>query len=721
LTAGLPVSPTGPGPEDAEAARLRRLIWRPSGHWVVFALMMLGLLVSLVFQGYSRHTLGRSGTVAIDRSPVVGLGSAGPIVDLSGAKVRSVGPSAGQIALTFDDGPDPTWTPRVLAVLRRYHVPATFFVIGSSALSYPGLVRRELAAGADVGSHTYTHLDLGQHPGLRATVELSLTQSSLAGAAGINTALLRLPYSSTPADVTLDQYRAAKAAAHFGYLTVFATIDTRDWSRPGVARIVAAAEPVGQAGAVIMFHDGGGNRAQTVAALSRLIPALQARGDRFVTVSTMAGLSHRAVDIPVSGAARSQGRVLIWLLRVSVWVVDLVLGLTIPMTVLSLGRALLAFLLARRHHRRVVVRGPTAADDDEALLPPVSVLVPAYNEEVGIARTVESLLASDYPELEVIVIDDGSTDRTAEVAGATRHPSVRVVSQVNQGKPAALNRGVMEAKHPLIVMMDGDTIFQPDTIRELVAPLVSDAGVGAVSGNTKVGNRRGLLGLWQHTEYVIGFSLDRRMWDSLHCIPTIPGAIGAFRRDVLDAVGGMSDDTLAEDTDLTMTIQRHGWRVVYRPGAIAWTEAPLSLSALWRQRYRWGYGTLQAMWKHKAAVFEPAPLGRLGLPYMLIFQIVLPTLAPVIDVFALYGLLFLNVWSVAGIWVGYNILQLLLGIYAFKLDREPLRPLWTLPLQQLVYRQMVYLVVIQSVTSALSGVRLRWHKLERTGLDPLPG
>jgi cellulose synthase/poly-beta-1,6-N-acetylglucosamine synthase-like glycosyltransferase len=245
-----------------------------------------------------------------------------------------------------------------------------------------------------------------------------------------------------------------------------------------------------------------------------------------------------------------------------------------------------------------------------------------------------------------------------------------------------------------------------------------------VSGNTKVANRRGILGRWQHIEYVIGFNLDRRMFDVLQCMPTIPGAIGAFRREALAGVGGVSDDTLAEDTDLTMAICRDGWRVVYEESALAWTEAPSSIRQLWRQRYRWCYGTLQAMWKHKGSVTDAAPFGRRSLTYLLAFQVVLPLLAPAVDVFALFGLIFLDPTRMVLTWVIFVALQALAGAYALRLDGERLGPLWTLPLQQLVYRQLMYLVVIQSLVTALLGARLRWHTMHRTGTfttaDPQP-
>ena len=266
----------------------------------------------------------------------------------------------------------------------------------------------------------------------------------------------------------------------------------------------------------------------------------------------------------------------------------------------------------------------------------MSVIVPAYNEAANIAATVRSLVASDYPRLEVIVVDDGSTDGTAAIVESLRLPDVRLVRRPNAGKPAALNTGIRLARGDLLVLVDGDTVFEPDAIGQLVQPF-ADPDVGAVSGNTKVANRRGLLGRWQHLEYVIGFNLDRRLFDLGECMPTVPGAIGAFRREALLDVGGVPAATLAEDTDLTMAILRAGWRVVYEPTAIAWTEAPSTLRQLWRQRYRWCYGTMQAMWKHRAALRERGPagkLGRRGLVYLTLFQVLLPLCAPAVDVYA---------------------------------------------------------------------------------------
>jgi cellulose synthase/poly-beta-1,6-N-acetylglucosamine synthase-like glycosyltransferase len=490
---------------------------------------------------------------------------------------------------------------------------------------------------------------------------------------------------------------------------VFADLDTRDWARPGVAQIVAAGLPAHGRGAVVRLHVGGGNRSQTVAALDRLIVDLQKRGYAFDTVSQAANVGspwHAA-----TGSQRLRGHLVIGAVRVSNLTVDILRGAFIALAGLAVLRTLLLLFFARRHVRQI------EATSSAASLPGVSVVVPAYNEELGIAAAVKSLVASDYPDLEIVVVDDGSTDATAHVVTNLVMPNVRVIRQANAGKPAALNTGIAVASNDILVLVDGDTVFEPDAVRALVAPLANQE-VGAVSGNTKVGNRRGLLGRWQHIEYVIGFNLDRRMFDVLRCMPTVPGAIGAFRRQALDGVGGVSDDTLAEDTDLTMAILRAGWRVVYAPNACAWTEAPASLGQLWRQRYRWCYGTLQAMWKHRGAVFETGAsgkLGRRGLPYLLAFQVLFPLLAPVIDVAALYAILFLPSATIALVWVGFLAMQYVSAWYAFILDKERLAPLWSLVLQQFVYRQLMYLVVIQSVASAMYGARLRWQSIRRTG------
>ncbi|MGY0232062.1 bifunctional polysaccharide deacetylase/glycosyltransferase family 2 protein [Longispora urticae] len=691
----------------------------PRAHWVLLLLGMVLLLALLTLHGYTHDPGGGTGARRGATGEVPAQVTAGgPVIRLDAGGPRSRGMPERTIALTFDDGPDPVWTPRILDALRRHGAHATFFVVGTRVNEHPGLVRRILAEGHELGVHTYTHTDLGSAPDVRADLELSLTQSAIAGATGTRTALFRPPYSSTPTAVDGSGWRVVRDAGAAGYVTVLADLDTRDWSRPGTAAIVAAATPRRPgAGAVVLLHDAGGDRSQTVAALDLLLPVLAQQGYRATTVS--AGLGDPApVAQPAPAAAKASGTAL----RTAQRIADVLAGalsafLTVAV-VLSVARLLVQIWCAEAHRRRIRRDKAALRSGARAVVwSPVSVLVPAHNESANIAATVRSLLDTDHPEVEVIVVDDGSSDGTADIVEALGLPGVLVVRQANAGKPAALNTGLRHARHDLVVMVDGDTVFEPTTITRLVQPF-ADPRVGAVSGNTKVANRQGILGRWQHLEYVIGFNLDRRMFDLAQCMPTVPGAIGAFRREVLTDVGGVSDATLAEDTDLTMAVCRAGWRVVHVEDARAWTEVPATLRQLWRQRYRWCYGTLQAMWKHRRALVErgqAGKLGRRGIGYLVLFQLVLPLLAPAVDVYSVYGLMFGDPVETALVFGGLVVLQLGTAGYALHLDREPRVSLWVLPLQQVVYRQLMYLVVIQSVVTAVLGARLRWHRMHRTG------
>ncbi|HEX6500419.1 MAG TPA: bifunctional polysaccharide deacetylase/glycosyltransferase family 2 protein [Micromonosporaceae bacterium] len=688
----------------------------PRAHWFLLLLFMAVLLGGLSLNGYILHVgaegsgprilpPGAAGAAPVDLStaaPVLRVGADG--------SVQSRGMPAKTIALTFDDGPDPRWTPKILAVLRRYHAHATFFMIGSHVNEDPELVRRIVADGNEVGSHSFSHRELAVLPSWQRRIELSLTQNAIAGATGRQAVLMRPPYSSEPDAVTAADFAALRDVGRDGYLVVLADHDTNDWRKPGVDAIVRAATPKPGTGAVVMMHDGGGDRAQTVQALDVLIPKLQAQGYRFATVSQALGVP---ANPPAPALLTWRGVALRWaqlggsgLAKAMTWLLAVAVGLALLRLVVQFVAAWVHVRRARRFARR-----------DLRYLGPVSVIVPAYNESANIAHTVRSLVASDYPRLEVIVVDDGSTDGTADIVERLNLRGVYVIRQDNAGKPAALNTGIRHARGDLLVLVDGDTVFEPDSVGLLVQPFV-DPRVGAVSGNTKVANRRGLLGRWQHLEYVIGFNLDRRMFDIAECMPTVPGAIGAFRRETLADVGGVSSETLAEDTDLTMSVLRAGWKVVYEERAIAWTEAPSSLRQLWRQRYRWCYGTMQAMWKHRRSLREwgtAGKLGRRGLAYLLMFQVLLPLVAPAVDVYAVYGLIFLPWTKVVAVWFGFVAVQGVTAAYALRLDRERYGPLWTLPLQQIVYRQLMYLVVVQSTVMAVLGGRLRWHRMIRTG------
>jgi len=685
--------------------RQRRLYWAALS---LVALVLLGTVVIVeVYTGGHFTADGTTPRSQASSGVPEKVANGGPVLDLrEDRRQESLRMPKNTIALTFDDGPDPTWTPKILDVLAKYHTPATFFVVGSQVVRNPELAERIVREGHEIGAHTFTHPDLAQIPDWRRNLENSETQLAIAYATGRSTVMLRPPYSSFPDALTDDDYTTVQRVGQDGYLTVLDDMDSEDWQRPGVDAIIRNATPTNDNGEVILFHDAGGDRLESVEALDKLIPQLQARGFTFATVGRAMNLD---VNPKASAADVWRGRALAWTVQGSDGVLRLLWILMITAGGLIAVRTLILFFFAWSHARKR--RSTSWGSMNE----PVSIVVPAYNEEKNIGAAVTSLANSQHEGgVEVLVVDDGSTDKTADVIRNLPLPNVRLIRVPNGGKANALNTGMAFARHDLIVMVDADTMVDPDSVHRLIQPF-ADQAIGAVAGNVKVANRGRLLGKWQHIEYVIGFSLDRRLYDTMGCISTIPGALGGFRREALAQAGGLSEDTLAEDTDLTMAIQRAGWRVVYEESARAYTEAPASLGQLWKQRYRWSYGTMQAMWKHRHAVREKTRFGRGGLPLIALFSVLLPLLAPLIDLMAVYGFVFLDREVTLIGWSAMMVVQILTAVLAFRLDREPLRPLWTLPLQQIVYRQVMYLVLVHSALTAITGRRLRWQTMHRTG------
>ncbi|KOV21901.1 bifunctional polysaccharide deacetylase/glycosyltransferase family 2 protein [Streptomyces heliomycini] len=706
--------PAAPGPRRTRAPLPSRHRFR-----VVVPLVLLAFVVSVLLvegyttRGFSGDQEGRAGKPATGAPREVADG--GPVVDTTHDHPRTYRAPAKTVVLTFDDGPDPVWTPRIRAVLDRHGTPGTFFVTGQQAVRHPGVLRDLIRSGHEIGVHTFSHRDLATLSARETDRELALTQLALAGAGGVNSSLLRMPYSSTTAALDGPSWSVARHLGEKGYVLAFVDQDTRDWRRPGARAIADAATPdVPGRGTVVLLHDSGGDRSQTVRALDILIPRLQAQGYRFTTIADLVGAD--GLTSPVDTGTLWKGRVFVTAVTVSDTAVSVVGVLLLVVGTLVLARCALMLVLAHHHaHRRP---HPGAG---RPVTRPVSVVVPAYNERLCIATTLRSLAVSDHP-VEIIVVDDGSGDGTADVAESLGLPQITVLRRPNGGKASALDAGVRRASHDLVVMLDADTVFAPSTVHRLVQPF-ADPAVGATAGNAKVGNRRGLLGRWQHIEYVMGFNLDRRTYDLLRCMPTVPGAVGAFRVTALRDAGMMSGDTLAEDTDITMALHRAGWEVRYTEDALAWTEAPASLRQLWRQRYRWSYGTMQAAWKHRHALVErghAGHFGRLGLPLLAVFQILTPLLAPLIDLLTVYGLVFGNPLLTMLAWTGVLAVQTVCAAYAFRLDGESLRPLWTLPLQQVVYRQLMYLVLVQACLTAVNGYRLPWQRLKRSGDVVLP-
>ncbi|HEX2681909.1 MAG TPA: glycosyltransferase [Candidatus Dormibacteraeota bacterium] len=471
-----------------------------------------------------------------------------------------------------------------------------------------------------------------------------------------------------------------------------------------------------------------------MAALGPLIDSLKARGYELTTVTALAGLTRDEAMAPLPRASALRRFVELTSFSLVGWTELGLRALFLVAMALGAGRLVVLLALAVYQRRRRVVRPEVAA----TFHPSVSVVVPAYNEERVIVRTVESLLAQDYAGLEVIVVDDGSPDRTAAVVTAAfhGHPAVQVVSKPNGGKASALNVGVARAAGDIIVAVDADTVLAPGAIAALVVPL-ADERVGAVAGNAKVGNRINLVTRWQAVEYVTSQNLDRRAFAILNCITVVPGAVGAWRRRLVLEAGGFSDGTMAEDQDLTLALLRRGWRIAYAEHAVAYTEAPDTLAGLSRQRFRWSFGTLQCAWKHRGALFRHryGTLGFVALPNVWVFQLAFPFLAPVADL--LFGWSLVTVYlnklqhgaeyamqsleQVVAYYLAFLAVDWLAGIVALLLEPGEERGLsWLVLLQRFVYRQVLYWAVVKAVFAAAQGRARGWGKLARKGTVHLP-
>jgi cellulose synthase/poly-beta-1,6-N-acetylglucosamine synthase-like glycosyltransferase/peptidoglycan/xylan/chitin deacetylase (PgdA/CDA1 family)/spore germination protein YaaH len=654
--------------------------------------------------------------------------------------VQRYGWHPGWVALTFDDGPDGRWTPKILDILKQKQAPATFFVIGKNMSRFPGLVEREIREGHDVGSHTWTHPNVGQIPVPQVAVELTATQRLFETITGRSMRLFRPPFFGDADPSTPREVAPVLTAQQQGYLTVGLRIDPDDWKKPDPDRIIATTiarlQDTNRPGQIVLLHDSGGNRSRTVTALAGLIDAIRAHGYKLVTVAQLAGMTNAQAMPPTS---RTDVELL--LDRVGFgFVHDIGMLLqTLFITAIVLGVARLLFLagFALWHAARAGRRAPPMVDP--AVGPMVSVLIPCFNEEKVIAASVRRILASNWPKLEVLVLDDGSFDGTSKVVAEAfaAEPRVRLRRFENGGKANALNRGLTEARGEIIVALDADTLFPPDTVSKLVR-WFADPKVGAVAGNALVGNRRNLITRWQALEYVTAQNLERRALAALGAVTVVPGAVGAWRRSALEELGGYPSDTLAEDQDLTVAVQRAGWRVEFDSQARAYTEAPETIGGLLKQRFRWSFGTLQCLWKHRAALFNPQRpvLGFVALPQIWLFQIFLTAVAPLVDLAivwsllsSLYGWFFHPVeWSPDDLvrplayWAAFIFLDLSAGALGMALERRaPWSELVWMPVQRFGYRQLMYYVVVKSIGAAADGVRVGWGKLERRATAAVEG
>jgi cellulose synthase/poly-beta-1,6-N-acetylglucosamine synthase-like glycosyltransferase/peptidoglycan/xylan/chitin deacetylase (PgdA/CDA1 family) len=646
--------------------------------------------------------------------------------------IDRIGGANKKIAISFDDGPDSQWTPKILDILKDKKTPGIFFIIGDQANKRPNILKREFAEGHEIGNHTFTHPKFDEISHTQLRWELNLTQRLIESTLDVKTILFRPPYGIDHQPEYSEEVAQLPLAQEMGYLIVGQRIDPDDWSlrngKPIPAKeIVDSVLRQAGNGNIILLHDGGGDRTQTVAALPQIIDALRKKGYQLVSVSDLIGKTRAEVMPLLSPEERFEARAdgfIFTLYQWSRFFIGIIFFLGIVMVS---GRAVIIGLLALIEKLR----------PDHAVMPnpppSVTVLIPAHNEESVIVQTVKSVLLSDLKDLRIIVVNDGSTDRTRELLDEnfSREPRVRIIHQVNRGKAAALNLAMSLADTDIVVTIDADTEIEPDAISKLVRHF-SDPKVGAVAGNVKVGNRSRWLTRWQALEYITSQNMEKRAFDLLNCITVVPGALGAWRKKAIEAAGGITADTVAEDADLTIAIRRLGWRINYDEEAIAWTEAPETASQLIRQRFRWTFGTLQSFWKHGDTLLRPqyGTLGWIALPNIFLFQLVLPLISPVIDLMffgslLLWGLAQFHVTRLPQLWtsadveksllffLGFLLIDILTCMVAFALERKED---WTLLipvlLQRFYYRQLMYVVLFRSVKEAVSGRPVGWRGVE---------
>ncbi len=649
-----------------------------------------------------------------------------------------------EVALSFDDGPDPTWTPKILDILRKYQVSGTFFMIGEEAQNNIGLVQRVYREGHEIGNHTFTHPDISEISNASMDLELNLTERLFMSELGVQPLYFRPPYSIDQEPDTNDQAAPAQRIQDLGYVIVGDKIDTDDWEehphKTPQEIVDSVFRQIGQMqgrpwmrGSIILLHDGGGDRQATVDALPVLIKALRDHGYTIVPVSHLMGKTRADVMPPLNGRQVWQARIDSIAFAAWAFFDHFVVAVFFVGDILMSARLIIIgiFAIIDRLRKRKNYAGLDYA-------PKVAVLIPAYNEEKVIVRTIRSVMMSNYKNIRIIVIDDGSTDNTYRAA-IDAYPAdiasgrLVVLTKPNGGKADALNFGLTKTREDIYIGIDADGVIAHDAITNLV-PHFADPKIGAVAGNAKVGNRVNLWTRWQALEYITSQNFERRALDLFDVVMVVPGAIGAWRTAAVKRGGGYHTNTVAEDADLTMNLLEQGYSVIYEDRALAFTEAPVNMDGLMRQRFRWSFGILQAIFKHRGAITKRRAMGLFALPNTLVFQILLPLVSPLIDLMFVASLINFfydkhfhpeaassaSLEKLLIFFTAFILIDFVASALAFTLERKHpaskgdawlLFHIW---IQRFTYRQVFSIVLFKTMKRAIDGKPFNWDKLERT-------
>ena len=645
-----------------------------------------------------------------------------------------------KLVLTFDDGPDPVYTKQILDTLAYYHVTANFFLVGIEAENNIPLVKRIYREGHEIGNHTFFHPNMAKVSTQRANLEMDGTRLIIECITGHSTIMFRAPFNADSEPDKSEELVPVALSRTKNYLTIGESIDPEDWQKGEVKnfnadtifnRVVKVYETrinnpdkedtSGVNGNIILLHDAGGDRTETVKATGMIIRFFQSRGYSFTTVADLLGKKRDEVMPPVP---RGSGY---YMLQINYYFAEfgylgghIIYSLFILFMLVSAARLIIIGILAileKSKEKKIIPIDPINQS-----LPLVSIIVPAYNEEVNAVASLENLLKCNYPVFDIIFIDDGSTDATFEIVSKAfaNNPSIKLFTKPNGGKASALNFGIEHSQAAYLVCIDADTKLAVDAVSNLMNNFLNDQGekpVGAVAGMVKVGNEVNLITRWQSIEYITGQNFDRRGFAFVNAITVIPGAIGAFKRNVLIEAGGFTTDTLAEDCDLTIRILKAGYRVANEPNAIAYTESPETVKQFMKQRFRWSFGVMQVFWKHRELLFNTRfkALGLIALPDIMLFKYIIPFFTPLADFLMFVGLATGNAGKIGFYYLIFIVVDAIIATIAFSFGKEnPWKLIWMIP-QRLIYRWLMLVVLFRSLRKAIKGELQNWGVLKRTG------
>lgn len=638
-----------------------------------------------------------------------------------------------KIVLTYDDGPDTKYTKQILDTLAYYHVKASFFLVGLEVEKNIPLVKRIFKEGHEIGNHTFTHPDMSAVSNQRAVLEMDATRLLIECITGHSTILFRAPFNADYEPQKHEEIAPVALSRTRNYITVGEGLDPEDWQRGlyknftadtifnRVKRSYEDHLASGDSINIVLLHDAGGDRSQTVLATGMLIRYFKAKGYEFTTVAGLLGKKSEDVMPPVS---HGKGY---YLLQVNYALAELgylsgyiFSALFLVFMLLSAIRLITLGVLAVLQKKKEQLFKPIIPNS----YPLVSIIVPAFNEEINVIDSLNNLLKCDYPNFNIVFVDDGSKDATWQKVTDTfsNHPNIELFTKPNGGKASALNLGIEKTVADYVICIDADTKLAPDAVRKLMENFFVQRGtnekeVGAVAGIVKVGNEVNVLTKWQSIEYITSQNFDRKGFAYANAITVVPGAIGAFKKEAIVNAGGFTTDTLAEDCDLTIRIIRAGYFVANEPRAIAYTEAPESVKQFMKQRYRWSFGVMQTFYKHRDLMLNVnhRSLGFIAMPDILLFKYVIPFFTPLADILMLLGLFTDNAMEIGLYYVVFTIVDATIAALSFLFDKEnPSKLIWLIP-QRIIYRWLMIIVLFRSFKRAIKGELQHWGVLKRTG------